>query len=189
MILMKVKLFTDINMIFLETYFPNDLDIDKVYCRIPFEMDNTAESIAYKRVRSIANADTNNVNWAVAIKCVTEDINTISNLIRSNKLKFPEELKEFTKTINNLFNVAIRAFDERNSTLLEDVDRIESSIDDMCAQLEVKHIDRLKVGLCTPQIGSVYLQTISNLERVADHITNVAFSIMHYRHVDGKVKK
>lgn len=91
-------------MIFLETYFPNDLDIDKVYCRIPFEMDNTAESIAYRRVRSIAKADTNNVNWAVAIKCVTEDINTISNLIRSNKLKFPEELKEFTENCIAIFD-------------------------------------------------------------------------------------
>ena len=50
----------------------------------------------------------------------------------------------------------------------------------MCANLEVQHVDRLKKGLCTAQIGSVYLQTISNLERVADHITNVAFSIKKY---------
>ena len=91
-----------------------------------------------------------------------------------------EELKVFTKTINDLFDVSIRSFDERNVSLLEEVDKIESSIDEMCAALEVKHVDRLKKGLCTAQIGSVYLQTISNLERVADHITNVAFSIKKY---------
>ena len=104
--------------------------------------------------------------------------------LNSEDLKLSDEavgeLKEFTKTINDLFDVAIRAFDERNSSLLEEVDRIESSIDDMCANLEVQHVDRLKKGLCTAQIGSVYLQTISNLERVADHITNVAFSIKKY---------
>lgn len=104
--MLKVQFFTPtefdnfINSVISET----NSDINKVYCRIPSEKDNTPESIAYRRVRSIANTDTNNVNWAIAIKCVTEDINAISNLIRNNKIKFPEELKEFIENCIAIFN-------------------------------------------------------------------------------------
>lgn len=83
----------DINMIILETSIPHYLDVD-----------NIPEFLAYERVRIIANADTTNVNWAKAIKYLTEDINTISNLIRSGKLKLPKELKEFTENCIAIFN-------------------------------------------------------------------------------------
>ena len=48
------------------------------------------------------------------------------------------------------------------------------------AELENYHIDRLKNGTCTAQVGSVYLQTVSHLERIGDHITNISASIKQY---------
>lgn len=91
-----------------------------------------------------------------------------------------EELKDVNKTINQLFDVTIKAFDERDRSYLSEVDELEEKIDLYSVELENKHIDRLKRGVCSPQVGSVYLQTVSNLERVGDHITNVAFSITQY---------
>lgn len=93
-----------------------------------------------------------------------------------------EEIKNLTYKINELFDYSIKAFDNRDSSILPKVDEIEQSVDDYSDALELKHIERLKRGLCTAQTGSVYLQTVSNLERVGDHITNVAFSIKQYRH-------
>ena len=58
----------------------------------------------------------------------------------------------------------------------------QKQIDEMSAELENRHIERLKDGKCTAQVGSVYLQTVSNLERVGDHINNVAISIKKYSH-------
>ncbi|MBO7344360.1 MAG: PhoU domain-containing protein, partial [Clostridia bacterium] len=83
---------------------------------------------------------------------------------------------------NTLYEKVIQAFDKRDVGILSEVDKIEQQIDDMSAELENRHIERVKGGLCTAQLGSVFLQTISNLERVGDHITNVAFSIKKYRH-------
>ena len=90
------------------------------------------------------------------------------------------ELLDVTNTVDLLFEASIKTFDERDTAMLATVDVLEESIDQANIDLEAKHIDRLKKGLCTPQIGSIYLQTISNLERVGDHITNIAFSIKQY---------
>lgn len=92
-----------------------------------------------------------------------------------------EELNVFVQKINTLNDLAFTAFDDRNTSILAGVESIEQDIDDYCKQLEQKHIDRVKLGNCTAQAGSVFLQTISNLERVADHINNVAKSITIYK--------
>lgn len=113
-----------------------------------------------------------------------ENIVEYTMRLRSEELTLSSEavseLKELADTINNLFDVSIKAFDERNTEILTEVDKLEDSIDTFCAELDSRHIDRLKNGACSAQIGSIYLQTIANLERVADHITNVAFSIKKY---------
>ncbi len=90
------------------------------------------------------------------------------------------ELKNMTDKINCLFDVAMQAFDQRDLALLTRVELLEEEIDDICDRLGDMHIERLKKGLCNAQSGSTYLQTVSNLERVADHIYNVANSIKKY---------
>ncbi len=101
------------------------------------------------------------------------------NLVLSNEAK--EELTSLNGKFNALYEYAITAFDDRNLSLLPNVAEVEESIDELSKELEGRHIDRLKKGACTAQTGSVFLQTVSNLERVSDHITNVAFSIKQYR--------
>ncbi|MBQ9104048.1 MAG: Na/Pi cotransporter family protein [Clostridia bacterium] len=91
-----------------------------------------------------------------------------------------KELKGVLETIDKLFDKAIECFETVNPEMFVEIDALEESIDNASVVLEGKHIQRLKNNRCTPQIGSIYLQTISNLERVGDHITNVAFSIRHY---------
>ncbi len=92
-----------------------------------------------------------------------------------------QELTVFLEKINSLYEIAFTSFDDRNTSILVKVEEIEQDIDDYCAMLEMRHIDRVKQGSCTAQAGSIFLQTISNLERVADHINNVAKSIRVYK--------
>lgn len=92
-----------------------------------------------------------------------------------------EELTQVTNTINELYEKAVLAFDERDVSVLSDVEVIEERIDELSVELENRHIERVKKGSCTAQLGSIYLQTVSNLERVGDHITNMALSINKLR--------
>lgn len=143
MILMNQKAYLDINMneeIFciIPTnwvgFHPSDGDIDKTY-RIPKERDNSSEAIAYRRVRSIANYDADKVNWAVAIELVTRDIHTISNCIRHNKLKYPEELEEFVINVIAIYNYWDNQYREDFNLIKEYRDSVkkERSINDMTA--------------------------------------------------------
>lgn len=91
-----------------------------------------------------------------------------------------KELGDVKEKIDKLFEISIKVFDKLDASLLTEVDVIEESVDKASVELEGKHIERLKGGKCNAQLGSIYLQTVSNLERVGDHITNVAFSIKQY---------
>lgn len=91
-----------------------------------------------------------------------------------------KELTEVLDAVNELFVVADEALDKRDTSLLERVDEIEEKIDNYDKNLEEYHIGRVKKGLCSAEVGSIYLQTVSNLERIGDHITNMAFSIKNY---------
>lgn len=103
----------------------------------------------------------------------------------SQKLKGQSEFSEQAKQelyglkdkLIELLDKALVAFKQRDMAVLEQADLIEQEVDKITVELEGKHIERLKKNACTAQVGSVYLQTISNLERIGDHITNVAFSI------------
>ena len=115
-----------------------------------------------------------------------ENIMEYSLRLKEEELQLSEEAKgeldEFRNKINELYDNVIAAFDDRDVTVLPVVAEIEEEIDNMCHELEHRHIERLKKSECTAQTGSIFLQTISNLERVGDHMTNVAFSIKQYTH-------
>ena len=55
---------------------------------------------------------------------------------------------------------------------------LEDSIDEMERELQKHHIERLTQNECSAAAGMVFSDTISGFERVADHATNIAFSIL-----------
>ena len=65
--------------------------------------------------------------------------------------------------------------DKRYSSALID---IENSIDQEERDLQQKHVERLTRNECTPEAGMIFSDLVSGLERVADHATNIAFSIL-----------
>lgn len=95
-------------------------------------------------------------------------------------LEAKEELKNFIKVVNELYETTIATFSDRNSALLPKVEELEEKIDALTVEYENGHVERLKKGTCTCWQGSVYLKTLSHLERIGDHITNVAKSIKLY---------
>lgn len=102
---------------------PSDLDIDKIYS------DN--ETITYKRIKSIANADTNKVKWNVAADNLITDIKYISNLIKINQIQHPEYLKEFKENCEAIFSYISILYNEYINTI--NSYKIPKSIDEMDA--------------------------------------------------------
>ncbi len=113
-----------------------------------------------------------------------ENVGEYATRLKQEEMDFSDnaknELKEVFDKVLQLFDVSMDAFEKLDISKLTEIDSIEDSIDVATQALNDKHIERLKKGSCTPQVGSIYLQTASNLERVGDHITNIAFSMKHY---------
>lgn len=89
------------------------------------------------------------------------------------------ELDEMSSKVFNLLVIALEIFHDN------DVDRantiippLEQEIDDMEKSLRKRHIKRLKKQQCSARAGTIFIDILSNLERVADHSTNIAYSIL-----------
>ncbi|WP_191565245.1 Na/Pi cotransporter family protein [Metabacillus idriensis] len=103
----------------------------------------------------------------------------------TNKVKLTEsalfDLSEmFTLTIETLKD-AISALDDKDTSLAAKVIKSEEQIDKMERTLRKKHILRINEGSCSGQAGIVFVDIISNLERIGDHSVNIAEAVLGYR--------
>ena len=57
------------------------------------------------------------------------------------------------------------------------INSTEDSIDKMAKEYKENHVSRLNQSLCTAQGGAIYNDLLTNLERIADHSTNIAFAL------------
>ncbi|MDP3130431.1 MAG: Na/Pi cotransporter family protein, partial [Bacillota bacterium] len=74
------------------------------------------------------------------------------------------------------FALTSEVFVDRKMELLPEVEKIESRVDLMRTQMINDHVKRLNEGVCSPNNSAVYINFVSNLERVGDHINYVAHS-------------
>ena len=82
--------------------------------------------------------------------------------------------------VAQIVGAAIRLFDEegRDAPLKEEIDRLENDIDEQTRILRDRHIERLGRRECDPAAGMYFVDMITNMERVADHATNVGFALL-----------
>jgi len=115
-----------------------------------------------------------------------ENIVELNEYKITNKVKLTEDaLKDleemFTLTITTV-SEAIEALDHHDIELAKDVVKKEEEIDQMERRLRKQHILRLNEGACTGQAGIVFVDIVSNLERIGDHAVNIAETVLGERH-------
>lgn len=95
-----------------------------------------------------------------------------------NKILFSdeaiEELKIMFDKAEKVYIEAIEAFKTSDIDKAEDVLKLEEEVDYLEKKYRANHIERLNNQLCQPSSGVVFLDIISNLERVSDHSSNIA---------------
>lgn len=83
------------------------------------------------------------------------------------------ELRDMYSSVHDLLNMALTSFDTHDENRIVRAYALEARVDDMADLLHDRHIERLTRGLCTPNSGMLFSDTVSNLERVADHAINI----------------
>ncbi len=89
-----------------------------------------------------------------------------------------EELREMGSRVNTILKYAMDMFANNTREHLHDIMTLEDSIDEMERELQKHHIERLTKNECSAAAGMVFSDTISGFERVADHATNIAYSML-----------
>ena len=104
----------------------------------------------------------------------------------ANKVKITDsamnDLDEMFSLTVSTVQEAIEALNENSKEIAENVMKKEEKIDKMERKLRKQHILRLNEGICTGQSGIVFVDIISNLERIGDHAVNIAEAVLGERH-------
>ncbi len=79
--------------------------------------------------------------------------------------------------VNALYEKSDEVFLTKNIDKIKEADVIEEEIDTMRKQLIEDHMDRLKRNECSPQNSGVYVNLVNNMERAADHMIYIAYSV------------
>ena len=84
------------------------------------------------------------------------------------------ELAVLTSAVERILVLTDQAFANQDLKTAAQVEPLEEVIDIMVEKLRNQHITRLKEGICTIDTGVVFLDVLSNIERISDHCSNVA---------------
>ena len=103
--------------------------------------------------------------------------------MQKKELSFSEnamtELKGMQDKVLRMFEIASEAFDGGKSARLEELTALENEVDGLKRDLTARHYARLAEGECKVELSPYFSSYVGGLERVADHLVNVGYSILN----------
>jgi phosphate:Na+ symporter len=93
-------------------------------------------------------------------------------------------LGEMLNMVNTLIQFSLEMFSSGMDEHLEDIMHLEEAVDEKERELQKSHVVRLTKNECSPEAGMLFSDVVSGLERVADHATNIAFSVLNEEPVE-----
>ncbi len=112
-----------------------------------------------------------------------------SKKLRDEKLSFSleavKEIDVMIGAVNEIIYLANKAYKDKDLNLAYNVGPLEEIIDELKEELKARHIDRVKKGLCSVEAGFIWLDLLTDLERVGDHCNNIAIELIDYLNFDN----
>lgn len=88
------------------------------------------------------------------------------------------ELQVFSRAVNDILELSINAFGRDDAEMARMVEPLEEVIDQLNIDVKKRHVKRLRKGKCTIEMGFILSDIITDFERVADHCSNIAVSLL-----------
>ncbi len=92
--------------------------------------------------------------------------------------KAQEELAVYTSAVKDIINTTVLVFQEEDLKLATMIEPLEEVIDFLSVEVKKRHMKRLRKGKCTIEMGFVLSDVTTNYERVSDHCSNIALSVL-----------
>ena len=88
------------------------------------------------------------------------------------------EMDVMMKALERIVHITVSSFAENDLDKAYLVEPLEEVIDDLCEKMRFNHVDRLTKGECTILNGYVFNDLIGNYERISDHCSNTAATLI-----------
>lgn len=90
-----------------------------------------------------------------------------------------KEINDLKKLVDTVMDKSMEMFGSRqyNQKMVDLISNTEQEIDDKTDLYKSNHIERLSKGSCNATVSTLFMELLTNLERIADHSTNIAFSL------------
>ena len=98
------------------------------------------------------------------------------NIIFSEKAKY--DLSVMIAAVTKIINLTIESFKANDIIKAREIEPLEEVIDKLKKELKNRHLKRIENGTCSVDQGFVYLDIINALERIADHCSSLAVSMI-----------
>ena len=102
--------------------------------------------------------------------------------LRDKDIKFTndaqKELENLCGAVSEILTLSYTAFVKNDVQLARDIEPLEQVIDRLKERMRDGHINRLKNGECSIEVGFVWSDLLTNLERTADHCSNIAVCVI-----------
>ena len=112
-----------------------------------------------------------------------ENFYEIGEEMRGKKIEFSpvakEEIRRMRGKIMQMLYISKDAFENMNKSRLAGLTSLENEVDEMKKELIADHFSRLADGGCSMEVSPYFSSAVSGLERVADHLVNVGYSIVN----------
>ena len=142
--------------------------------------------------RDLTDADSKSIS--VMLHCIN-DFERISdhavNIMESaqemykKNLSFSEnamkEFDVFANAVREIIRMSVDSYEESDLATAKMVEPLEQVINGLNAELKQRHIKRLRKGKCTIELGWVLQDLLTNIERVADHCSNIAVCLIEIK--------
>ena len=113
--------------------------------------------------------------------------------IDEKKLSFSPKAKAEILTlagaVGEIATLAYKAFAENDLEAAAKVEPLEQVVDDLTDAIKIKHINRLREGRCTIELGFILGDLLTNLERVSDHCSNIAGLVIEMAHSEMDIHR
>ncbi len=96
------------------------------------------------------------------------------------------EFKDMYALTKEIYQLSLNALVTTDSNDCENIFAKDDVIDKMFANLRANHMDRLNKNVCVPKSGVIFLDAISDLERIGDHAKNIATAILEIINEKGE---
>ena len=131
-----------------------------------------------EQMSSLVPVIINSVNNIERIGDHAVNLSSLTRTYLDKNLAFSEQaladLQQIDHLIEAMFDAAVRSLNEDDAAAAYEAIQLEGKIDELCRQVQNGHIQRLEAGTCTIESGVIYLDIVSYLERVADHICKIS---------------